>query len=73
MIVNRICQSSGVSTDFTERVSALISIFGEISLESLKVQRKLKAMLVVEDFLEIFLTFIRNPFYLSRKGLPDFG
>ncbi|WZZ50035.1 hypothetical protein YC2023_050142 [Brassica napus] len=35
MIVNRICQSSDVSADFTGRVSALISIFGEISLESL--------------------------------------
>ncbi|KAF3582789.1 hypothetical protein DY000_02031439 [Brassica cretica] len=35
MIVNRICQSSDVSEDFTGRVSALISTFGEISLESL--------------------------------------
>ena len=51
MIVNRICQSSDVFTDFTGRVSALISIFGEISLESLQVQWKLKEMMVVEDFL----------------------
>ncbi|KAF3557864.1 hypothetical protein F2Q69_00013447 [Brassica cretica] len=35
VIVNRICQSSDVSEDFTGRVSALISTFGEISLESL--------------------------------------
>ncbi|KAF2594922.1 hypothetical protein F2Q70_00043259 [Brassica cretica] len=35
MIVNRICQSSDVSAYFTGRVSALISTFGEISLESL--------------------------------------
>ncbi|KAF3583064.1 hypothetical protein DY000_02031182 [Brassica cretica] len=35
MIVNRKCQSSDVSADFTGRVSALISIFGEISLDLL--------------------------------------
>ena len=56
MIVNRICQSSDVSTDFTGRVSALISIFGEISLESLMefYQRLFCYDLVVRNFFDAF-------------------
>ena len=56
MIVNRICQSSDVSADFTGRVSALISIFGEISLESLMefYQRLFCYDLVVRNFFYAF-------------------
>ena len=56
MIVNQIWQSSDVSADFTGRVSALISIFGEISLESLMefYQRLFCYDLVVRNFLVLF-------------------
>ena len=60
MIVNRICQSSDVSADFTGCVESLMEFYQRLLCYDLvvrnfsvtyQVQRKLKAMLVVEDFL----------------------